>query len=108
MAAPSRKREVDAVRDALLQFGVTVDDMRTTKKGVDGKDGDNDVKGDATCDGGDVLYVSGKDELFVGLSSRTNEAAAQFLRDSFSRRGVRVVSVPLLDLMEESSFLHLK
>jgi len=102
MASPSRKGEVDAVQNALLQFGLTVDDMRATK------DDDNAVKGGATCDGGDVLYVSGKGDLFVGLSSRTNEAGVRFLHDSFSHRGVRVISVPLLELMEESSFLHLK
>lgn len=78
--------------------------------------GDIDTEDDATCDGGDVLYNSGKKDLFVGLSSRTNEAGARFLHDSFAPKGVRVVTVPLSDLIHtapegessSSSFLHLK
>jgi len=66
---------------------------------------------DATCDGGDVLY-SGGDHLFVGLSSRTNEAGIQFLQDSFlSTMGVKVIPVPLLALKESfpsMNALHLK
>jgi len=114
MASPSRRPEVDAVRDFLLRLGLTVDDMRGTTDRDDGVDGDA-----ATCDGGDVLYNAGKGELFVGISSRTNAAGARFLRDSFGKRGVQVVPVPLLDLVEggrgggstarsSESFLHLK
>lgn len=67
--------------------------------------------GDATCDGGDVLYNSGRGDLFVGLSSRTNGAGVAFLRGAFTpSMGVRVIPVPLLDILqgEGPSFLHLK
>jgi len=104
MASPSRRPEVDAVRNVLLQFGLTVDDMRLARD-------DTGDPAEPTCDGGDVLYNSGKGDLFVGLSSRTNEAGARFLRDSFTpTTGVRVIPVPLYDLLqqESSSFLHLK
>ena len=70
--APSRRAEVDAVAAALAPY-VTVHRMT----------------GEATLDGGDVLRVG--DSLFVGLSTRTNEAGVAFLAAVARRDGLDVV-----------------
>mmetsp|Transcript_12268 Transcript_12268/g.18906 ORF Transcript_12268/g.18906 Transcript_12268/m.18906 type:complete len:304 (+) Transcript_12268:181-1092(+) len=54
--------------------------------------------GEATLDGGDVMQCG--EDIFVGISSRTNEAGCQFLQSTFPHK--RVHSVPL------PSGLHLK
>lgn len=54
----------------------------------------------ATLDGGDVLVF--ERTVFVGLSSRTNEAGAEQLRTTLSMHGYRTVAV------EPSGCLHLK
>ena len=83
---PSRRGEVDTIKDVLIRLGLDVTDMR----GVDPA---------ALCDGGDVLYT-GKD-LFVGLSERTNEAAVNILSEGL---GVtNTIAVPF-----EGNALHLK
>ena len=112
IGADSRKGEVDAIKEALVGIGLKVTDMRSD-------DNDNDDNGIATCDGGDVLYpVSytrdpktggplqkrGGNHLFVGISSRTNHAGANFLQRAFPH--IEVVPVELGDLSSEA--LHLK
>ena len=116
IGAESRRGEVGEMKQALLDLGISVSDMRD----------DNDVQ-HATCDGGDVLYpvsypaansstsastaastaasASGKrggKHLFVGISSRTNHAGVNFLQKAFPH--VEVVPVEL----RESEALHLK
>ncbi len=54
----------------------------------------------ATLDGGDVLRVDRT--VYVGISTRSNEAAVQQLRDLLPRFGYRVQSVPVFGC------LHLK
>jgi dimethylargininase len=81
---PSRRGEVDTIRDILLRLGYETIDM-----------GDYPS---ALCDGGDVLYTGR--HVFVGLSERTNQEAANILADTFS---VDVISVPF-----EGEALHLK
>jgi len=53
----------------------------------------------ATCDGGDCCFPG--NELFVGMSDRTNKEGIDFLEAAFD--GVEVVPVPV-----PSSGLHLK
>lgn len=81
---PSRQGEVETIREVLLQLGYDVKDMR-----------DHET---ALCDGGDVMYTSR--HLFVGLTNRTNQAAVDFLSDSF---GIEAIAVPFSD-----NALHLK
>ena len=78
--APSRRGETRAIADALDPYRRLVH-----------------VEAPATLDGGDVLVLG--DRIFVGLSSRTNEAAIGQLR-YFTRR--EVVPVPV------HGCLHLK
>lgn len=105
IGADSRKGEVDAVQDMMEKIGLKITDMREVDK-------------NATCDGGDVLYpVSyrrdgpgplqkfGGKHLFVGLSSRTNQAGASVLQQAFP--DVEVVAVDL-DGMTSTKALHLK
>ena len=53
----------------------------------------------ATCDGGDCCFPG--NELFVGMSGRTNKEGIEFLEGAFD--GIEVVPVPV-----PSSGLHLK
>ena len=84
---PSRRGEVDTIKDILIRLGVSVTDMR-------------DKNENAICDGGDVLYTSR--HLFVGLSERTNEEAAIILSNTFD--SVETIVVPF----DKSNALHLK
>jgi dimethylargininase len=54
----------------------------------------------ATLDGGDVLHLD--DSTYVGLSTRTNEAGAEAVRELLVPFGRRVVTVPV------ANCLHLK
>jgi dimethylargininase len=81
---PSRRGEVDTIRDILQRLGYETIDMREYAS--------------ALCDGGDVLYTGR--HIFVGLSERTNQEAANVLADTFN---VDVISVPF-----EGEALHLK
>jgi len=58
------------------------------------------MEGDARLDGGDVLRVNGM--LFVGLSSRTNQAGIDLLASVAAEDGLETRTVPL------SAGLHLK
>ncbi len=57
------------------------------------------MKDPAKLDGGDVLFT-GK-ELFVGLTSRTNQEGLEFLQETFAEYPVHGINVP-------SDTLHLK
>ena len=81
---PSRRGEVDTIRDVLLQLGYETIEMRDHPS--------------ALCDGGDVLYTGR--HVFVGLSERTNQEAANILSEAF---GVEVIAVPF-----QGEALHLK
>ncbi len=81
--AASRRGEVAAVAAALAARFPTVE-----------------VEAPATLDGGDVLQVGGT--VFVGRSSRTNEAGIEAVRSAAARAGLGVVPVPV------AGVLHLK
>ncbi|KAM4640733.1 N(G),N(G)-dimethylarginine dimethylaminohydrolase 1 isoform 1-T1 [Discoglossus pictus] len=81
--APSRRREVDAVKKALQDLQLNVVEMTDEN---------------ATLDGGDVLFTGR--EFFVGLSKRTNQRGAEILADTFKDYAVSTVPV--------SDYLHLK
>ena len=85
----SRRGEVDSIGQVLRQFGMNVVDMRETNEG-------------AICDGGDVMFTGR--HVFVGLSGRTNAAAAGILQESFRSHPVQVVDSPSLG----GDVLHLK
>mmetsp|Transcript_21654 Transcript_21654/g.69730 ORF Transcript_21654/g.69730 Transcript_21654/m.69730 type:complete len:272 (-) Transcript_21654:11-826(-) len=72
---PSRRPEVAAIREALQSIGYTV----------------HSTEEPATLDGGDVLFTG--EELFVGLSSRTNDAGVDALRAAFPSIPVTPVRV---------------
>ena len=105
VGATSRRGEVDAVKDVLLDLGLDVHDMR------------EDGSPDALLDGGDVLYPVdyevdpsdptlitkiGGNELFIGISSRTNLKGVEYMKKKYPR--VNVVPVDISNLGE----LHLK
>ncbi|KAG8437226.1 hypothetical protein GDO86_008070 [Hymenochirus boettgeri] len=81
--APSRRKEVEAVRKALQDLQLNVIEMTDES---------------ATLDGGDVLFTGR--EFFVGLSKRTNQRGAEILADTF--KDYAVSTVPVLEN------LHLK
>jgi dimethylargininase len=85
---PSRRGEVDSIKETLIQLGMDVTDMR-------------DASDQAICDGGDVLYTGR--HLFVGLSGRTNSASARVLQEAFD---IEVVLVP--SGIQGGEVLHLK
>lgn len=73
--APSRRPEVADVRGVVEHLGLEV----------------ATIEAPATLDGGDVLQM--QDTVYVGLSSRTNEAALEQLTALVSPLGRRVVGV---------------
>ncbi|XP_053549858.1 N(G),N(G)-dimethylarginine dimethylaminohydrolase 1 isoform X1 [Bombina bombina] len=81
--APSRRKEVEAVKKALQELQLNVVEMTDEN---------------ATLDGGDVLFTGR--EFFVGLSKRTNQRGAEILADTFKDYAVSTVPV--------SDYLHLK
>jgi dimethylargininase len=81
--AASRRREVDAVGDALARY-------RPLRR----------VEPPATLDGGDVLRVGRR--VWVGLSERTTAAGAEQLRAILGPQGYRVEALPV------RGCLHLK
>lgn len=86
IGALSRRGEEPAVRAAMLECGIN--DI------IKMKDFAN-----ATLDGGDVLFTGR--HVFVGLSSRTNQAGVDVLRRSFPL-DIPVFAIPVIDN------LHLK
>jgi dimethylargininase len=85
---PTRRGEVESIKMVLKQLGLDLVDMRISDKAI--------------CDGGDVLYTGR--HLFVGLSDRTNKAAAAVLDNAFD--GVETVVVPAV--IQGDQVLHLK
>lgn len=105
MGHPSRRREVDSIKEVLHQLGMkNMYDMRE-------KDEKEHHVGEmALCDGGDVLFTGR--HLFVGISDRTNRAGFRFLKRVFgsSQGGClpedNIIAVPALVAGKE--VLHLK
>jgi len=93
---PSRRGEVDTIKEALRRYGMEVLDMRD-------KDLTSGSLGVPICDGGDVLCTSR--HLFVGLSERTNLEAYHALKQVFNM--VEAIPVPL-DKIPNYPYLHLK
>jgi len=85
MGAPSRRGEEKAIAAALG----TISTHRVIR-----------LEPPATMDGGDVISTG--DQLFVGLTARTNEHAVRQLEGLLGPSGVDVVGVPVTDV------LHLK
>ncbi|XP_059544981.1 N(G),N(G)-dimethylarginine dimethylaminohydrolase 1 isoform X2 [Myotis daubentonii] len=81
--APSRRKEVDKMKEALEKLQLNIVEMKDEN---------------ATLDGGDVLFTGR--EFFVGLSKRTNQRGAEILADTF--KDYAVSTVPVADT------LHLK
>jgi dimethylargininase len=101
---PSRRGEVDSIKDVLLQLGLTVTDMRDSMKTEDKNRHDDDKITIPFCDGGDVLYTGR--HLFVGLSERTNASSMPIFQTAFSNQPFEIVPVPLPQYNDEA--LHLK
>uniref|UniRef100_A0A8C5QKG9 Dimethylargininase n=1 Tax=Leptobrachium leishanense TaxID=445787 RepID=A0A8C5QKG9_9ANUR len=85
LGVQSRRREVVAVKEALLNLQLNVVEM---------------MDEDATLDGGDVLFTGR--EFFVGLSKRTNQRGAEILADVF--KDYAVSTVPVCDTLHLKSF----
>ncbi|KAM3915135.1 N(G),N(G)-dimethylarginine dimethylaminohydrolase 1 isoform 1-T1 [Leptodactylus fuscus] len=83
--APSRRKEVEAVKKALQDLQINVVEMTDEN---------------ATLDGGDVLFTGR--EFFVGLSKRTNQRGAEILADTF--KDYAVSTVPVCDYLHLKSF----
>ncbi|XP_056388481.1 N(G),N(G)-dimethylarginine dimethylaminohydrolase 1 isoform X1 [Hyla sarda] len=83
--APSRRKEVEAVKKALQDLQMNVVEMTDES---------------ATLDGGDVLFTGR--EFFVGLSKRTNQRGAEILADTF--KDYAVSTVPVCDYLHLKSF----
>ncbi|XP_038601498.1 N(G),N(G)-dimethylarginine dimethylaminohydrolase 1 [Tachyglossus aculeatus] len=83
--APSRRKEVEAMKTALENLQLNVVQMTDEN---------------ATLDGGDVLFTGR--EFFVGLSERTNQRGAEILADTF--KDYAVSTVPVVDSLHLKSF----
>lgn len=76
----SRRGEVHSMQTLLQSLGMNVVNMQT-------------LDPNAICDGGDVLWTNR--HLFVGISQRTNQAAADVLAQTFPQHTVHPVSWPI-------------
>ncbi len=85
--APSRRGEVAAIHEALVQFYPTVDAIQAS----------------GTLDGGDVCQAG--DHFFIGISRRTNEEGARQLAEWLARQGYTSAFVDIRGL---PGLLHLK
>ncbi|KAL1772637.1 N(G),N(G)-dimethylarginine dimethylaminohydrolase 1 [Sigmodon hispidus] len=83
--APSRRKEVDMMKEALEKLHLNIVEMKDEN---------------ATLDGGDVLFTGR--EFFVGLSKRTNQRGAEILADTF--KDYAVSTVPVADSLHLKSF----
>uniref|UniRef100_A0A5F9C3S3 Dimethylarginine dimethylaminohydrolase 1 n=1 Tax=Oryctolagus cuniculus TaxID=9986 RepID=A0A5F9C3S3_RABIT len=83
--APSRRKEVDMMKEALEKLQLNIVEMKDEN---------------ATLDGGDVLFTGR--EFFVGLSKRTNQRGAEILADTF--KDYAVSTVPVADALHLKSF----
>eukprot|EP01138_Halocafeteria_seosinensis_P001098 gb/GECG01001123.1/.p1 GENE.gb/GECG01001123.1/~~gb/GECG01001123.1/.p1 ORF type:complete len:294 (+),score=33.68 gb/GECG01001123.1/:1-882(+) len=92
---PSRRGEVDDVKRTLqTDFKFKCNDMNDDKQ--------HEADDESRLDGGDVLYTG--DSIFVGVSSRTNHAGIEWLRECLRSENLPVHKVDL----EGKSALHLK
>lgn len=99
IGAHSRKGEVDTVQECLQKMNLDVHDMRI------------EANTSATCDGGDVLYPVhwdgstklGGRQIFVGISSRTNQEGFEYLCRVFHE--LEVIPVQMTNICDA---LHLK
>lgn len=89
MQRDNRKPEYDGIQEIIAQFP---------------KDQILLPPANATIEGGDVLLWG--EHIFVGISKRTNEAGAQFLRDSFPHKKVHSLHVKVTD-DPKTNILHL-
>lgn len=90
--APSRRPEVDPIVDTVKQL--RPDNMRIQEPG--------------TVDGGDVLYVANSKYVFVGKSTRSNDAAFQQMSEYLGKHGLECVQCVVkgcLHLKSAVSFL---
>jgi len=85
--APSRRREVQAMRAPLAQCFASVDE----------------IVAPGTLDGGDVCDAD--DRIFIGISARTNEDGARQLARIAEHAGKRA---SLVDIRSSPGLLHLK
>ncbi|KAK2908142.1 N(G),N(G)-dimethylarginine dimethylaminohydrolase 1 isoform X1 [Channa argus] len=83
--AESRRRETEAMKEALKDLNLNIVEMADEN---------------ATLDGGDVLFTGR--EFFVGLSKRTNQRGAEILADAF--KDYAVSTVPVLEGLHLKSF----
>lgn len=83
--AESRRRETEAMKEALKNLNLNIVEMTDEN---------------ATLDGGDVLFTGR--EFFVGLSKRTNQRGAEILADAF--KDYAVSTVPVLEQLHLKSF----
>jgi dimethylargininase len=86
--APSRRSEVDEIRQTLTQFYSSV----------------QTITGPGTLDGGDVCQV--EDHFFIGISERTNEDGATQLSGILKSAGYASTSIDIRNLSPR--LLHLK
>lgn len=84
MKAKTRAEEIRQVKEVLRNANLNIVEMQPP----------------AFLDGGDVQVIHGKKEIWVGLSSRTNEAGAEALQKVFTDYKVRTIKV--------TAGLHLK
>ncbi|KAJ7986325.1 hypothetical protein DPEC_G00338760 [Dallia pectoralis] len=83
--AESRRKETEAMRQALKELDLNIVEMSDEN---------------ATLDGGDVLFTGR--EFFVGLSKRTNQRGAEILADAF--KDYAVSTIPVTDGLHLKSF----
>ncbi|XP_029106028.1 N(G),N(G)-dimethylarginine dimethylaminohydrolase 1-like isoform X2 [Scleropages formosus] len=74
--AAARRKETEAMRNALKELNLNIVDMEDES---------------ATLDGEDVLFTGR--EFFVGISTRTNQRGAEILADTFKDYAVSMVPV---------------
>jgi N-dimethylarginine dimethylaminohydrolase len=85
MGHPSRKGEVTSIIELLHNFpNKNTNVSRVIKM---------DFQNTATIDGGDILHVPNTNEIFVGLSKRTNLEGASILKSLFPNMNIILVEV---------------
>ena len=94
LGAHSRQGEGDAIQEVLERLGIgNLINM-------------NEMRNDAICDGGDVLFTGR--HLFVGLSTRTNMAGVEVLKEAFRDLEIPIIAVPPIVAPGSQHVLHLK
>ncbi len=88
--APSRRGEVDTIKNALAEFYADL----------------HSIKPPGTLDGGDVCQVD--NHFFIGISTRTNEEGAAQLAQILEPFGYTSTPIDIRAIGKDSSLLHLK